>query len=145
MAYLPGKPRASAAARALARAKSGRPARSASLQHEGIGLLVGQHVLPELGAEARQPLVDGGEAVLRRLVQRGAGPHEAGVIAVEDAGLLRREAERGAPPPEVVDAGKERPVEVEGIIVAGEQRRDVALDRLQRLAGVGAGQDEEQI
>ena len=69
----------------------------ALLQHQRISFLVRQHVLPELGAEARQPLVDGGQAILRRLVERAAGPHEAGVIAVEHARLLGIEAERLAP------------------------------------------------
>ena len=145
MAYLPGWPRSSAAARAAARAKSGRPARSPSSSTQRVSLLVRQHVLPELGAEARQPLVDGREPVLRRLVERGAGPHETGVVAVEHARLLGVKTERLAPAIELGDAGIERAVEIERVAVAGEQRRDVALDRLDGVAGIGAGQHEEHV
>ena len=90
MAYLPGWPRSSAAARGIGAGKIRQAGEIALLQHQRIGLLVGQHVLPELGAEARQPLVDGGKTVLGRLFERRAGAHESGVVAVEHAGLLGR-------------------------------------------------------
>ena len=146
MAYLPGWPRSCAAARARRGAgEIGQAVEIALLQHQGIGLLVCQHVLPELGAEARQPLINGRQPVLRRLVERGAGPHELCVIAVEHAGLLGRKAERRKAVVEVGDSGIERPVEIKRVAVAGEQRRDVALDRFDYIAGVGAGQHEEDI
>ncbi len=105
--------------------------------------LVGEHVLAERGAEARQPLVDGGELILYRFVERAARAHEAGVIAIEHAGLLRRQAEAVAPGVEIGDAGIEGAVQIERVVVAGEQRRDVALDLFDGVAGVGAGLDEE--
>ena len=135
---LPARPRACAAARNGA-GEIGQAGEVALLQQEREGLLVGQHVLPELGAEAGQSLVDGGEPVLRGLFQRGAGAHESGVVAVEQARLLGVKPERGVPPVEVADSGMELGVEVERVAVAGEQWGDLALDRLERLAGVGAG------
>ena len=70
MAYLPAMA-ALLGRRARRRAREIRQAGEiALLEHQRIGLLVGQHVLPELGAEARQPLVDRGEPVLRRLLER---------------------------------------------------------------------------
>ena len=79
----------------------------ALLQHEGVGLLVGQHVLPELGVEACQPLVDRRQAILRRLFQRGAGSHELGMVAVEHAGLLGVQPERARRRIQVGNAGIE--------------------------------------
>ena len=94
MAYLPG---CAALRGRRARGGAGEVGQAVEiglLEHERVSLLVGQHVLAELGAEARQPLVDGREPVLRRLLQRGAGAHEAGVVALEHARLFGIEAER---------------------------------------------------
>jgi len=65
------------------------------------------------------------------------------VVAVEHLPLLGVLAERVALLPERIDAGKQRCVEVDLVAVAGEQRRDLALHRLQRLIGVGRGEMEE--
>ena len=117
----------------------------AFLQHQRVGFLVGQHVLAELGAEARQPLVDGRQPVLGRLVERSAGPHEAGVIAVEHAGLLGGQTERITLAVKLGDAGVERPVEIECVAMARQERRNIPLDRLDGVGGVGPGQHEEHI
>jgi hypothetical protein len=117
----------------------------ALLQHERVSFLVRQHVLAELGAQAGQPLIDRRQPVLACLIERGAGPHESGVIAIKYPDLLRRQAKRIAPGMEAADAGIERPVKVKHVAVAGEQRRDVPLDGLQGIGGVGPGQDVEHI
>ena len=106
-------------------------------------VLGGQNVLAELSAERRQPLADLGEPRLAGLVERRAGAHEDRVIAVEHLALLVVEAERVARLPERIDAREQRCVEIDRIAVAGEQRRDLALHRLQRLVGVGRGEMEE--
>ena len=125
--------------------KIGQTCEIALLQHQRIGLLIGQHVLSELGAEAGHPLVDGRQAVLRRLVERAASPHESSVIAVEHARLLGVKAEAVAPGIQVGDAGVERAVEIECVAVTCQERRDVALDRLDGIAGVGAGQHKKDV
>src|SRR4029079_1100651 len=96
-------------------------------QDHGKGLLVGQHILRKLGTEARQSLVDGGEAFLRRLLERGAGAHESGVVALHNTCLLRAETKRVAPLIERGYAGVERRIEVERVVMAGEQRGHVPL------------------
>jgi hypothetical protein len=52
------------------------------------------------------------------------------VVAVEHAGLFGVKPERFAFAVERGDAGIERAVEIERVAVAGEQRRDLALDGL---------------
>ena len=117
----------------------------ALLENERVGFLVGQHVLPELGAEARQPLVDRRQPVLRRFLQRAARAHEAGVVAVEHARLLGRKAEAVAPAVKLGDAGIKRAVQIDRVVVAREQRRDFALHRLDGVGRIGAGQHEEHV
>ena len=145
MAYWPGCAALRGGGTRRGAGEIGQAGEVALLQHQRVGLLVGQHVLAELGAEARQPLVDGRQPVLGRLVERAAGPHEAGVVAVEHAGLLGGQTERITLAVKLGDAGIERPVEVKRVAVAGEQRRDVPLDRLEGVGGVGPGQHEEHI
>ena len=113
------------------------------VQDQRVGPLVGQHVLAELGPERREPLVDGGELVLCGLLQCRARAHEAAVVAIEHACLFGCQPEPIAAGVKVGDAGVERAVEIERVVVAGEQRRDVALDFLDLIAGIGAGQHEE--
>ena len=58
-----------------------------------VGLLVGQHVLAERGAERRQPLDDGGKALLLVGIERRALAAILGVMALQHARLLGGEAE----------------------------------------------------
>ena len=60
-----------------------------AVENELIGFLVGQHVLRELRAEAREPLGDRGEPLLLLRPELRAGAHEDGVVAVEDARSAR--------------------------------------------------------
>ena len=56
-----------------------------AVEDEDVGFLVGQHVLGELRAEAREPLGDGRETRLRVRREARTGPDEDRVIAVEQA------------------------------------------------------------
>ncbi len=131
-------------ARRLASTKSGRPAQIVlAVEHERVGLLVGEHVLAERRAERRQPLADLGEPLARLGIERGAGALEHQVIAFQHARLLGIEAERVAALPERVDAAEQRLVEQDAVPVPGLARRDLALDRQQRVVGVRAGEHAE--
>src|SRR6516225_355924 len=112
-------------------------------QHEREGPLVGKHVLPELRAERRQALGDGGEALLHLGRVAGAGAPEIHVIALEDALLLRRETERVAPAEQGVDAREELVVQIDLVPMTSAQRRDLKLDRLERRIAVRADEVEE--
>ena len=61
------------------------------------GLLVGEHILAERGAQGRKALDDFGKALFRCVVEAGAGAAEAGVVALQHALLLGIKAERVAP------------------------------------------------
>ncbi len=102
-----------------------------AVEDEAVGLLLGEHVLGELGADGGEALVDGGDAFLGLGAEIGAGPDEAGVGALEDAHLLGVEAEAVAALPNPVDAAKQVLVEGDGRRVPGEARGHLALDRLQ--------------
>src|SRR4051812_17751338 len=65
-----------------------------ALQHERVGLLVGEHVLAECGAEPGEPLDDRSESLLAAAVESGAGALKTNVVAVENTPLLGIEPER---------------------------------------------------
>src|SRR5689334_7812938 len=115
----------------------------AFLQHHRKGFLVGQNVLTELCSKTGETLVDGGEPLLRGQFYRGPGADEAGVVALQYPRLFSIEAQGGATPVEVRDAGVERTIEIKGIVVAGEQWRDVALYGLDVVRGIGARQNKK--
>jgi hypothetical protein len=112
------------------------------LEHERPAALVGEDVLGEGGADRRQPFVDGRELLLIGVVERGARPDENRVVAVRDARFLLPEARPAGP--YGCYAAIEFGVEGDPVGVAREERRDLALDRLQRLVGVRAGEVEER-
>ena len=94
MTCLPGKPALLGGPRRRF-AQEGRKAVEIgfAVENELIGFLVGQDVLGELRAEAREAFGDGGKPRLLRLAQLRAGAHEDRVVAVEHARLLGRQAE----------------------------------------------------
>ena len=114
-----------------------------ALEHERIALLVRQHVLAEAGAERRQPLVDLGEPRLGRGIERGAGALEHQVVALEHARLLGRQAELVALAMQSIDAAEQRLVHEDAVPVLGLERRELALDRLDGVVGVRAGEHVE--
>ena len=106
---LPGWPRSCAArAAAAALTNSGSPARSLlAVEDQLERLLVGQHVLGELRAERGEPLVDGGDALLRRSAPSCAPLRtKPGVVALEDAELLGVERRGRAPLEEARRCGR---------------------------------------
>ena len=113
------------------------------LQHQHPSPLVGEHVLAEQGAERSKPLVDGGEALPRNPVKPRSGPHEGRVEPLQHPRLLGREAEALALREQVVDAAEQGRVQEDRAAVPGQHRGDLALDRLERVAGMGAGEAEE--
>ncbi len=139
MACLPLWPRSLAVCAAAARTRLRQAGQLVlGLQHEQVSLLVRQHVLAELGAERGQPLGDRRHPLPGLGVERGAGLDEAAVVALQHARLLLGEAEVALLLHQRIDAPEQLGVLVDAHGVLGEARRHLALDRLDRLVGVGA-------
>ena len=102
--------------------------------------LVGQNVLTELGGEGGKPFGDFGQALLGGLGLAAAGAHEIGVIALENAHLLRGKRERLPLCVHGGDAAEQIVVEVDLAVVAREDRRHVALDLFESVVRVRPGQ-----
>ena len=126
--------------------KSGRPAKSRFVvERERDRLFVGEHVLAERRAEGGKARGDFGKPRLGRRIERGAGAAEGDVIALENAHLLGAKAERAGLLHQRVDAGEQFRVGVNVVPMSCHHRRDLALDRLQRVIGVGAGKHMEHM
>lgn len=113
-------------------------------EKERPALLVGEHVLTEIGAEAGQLLVDAGELLLLRLRQLGAGLDEALPMPLQHPRLFQRQAELFALFPECIDAGEKRGIHADLRIVPRHLRRDLPLQRLDDLVGMRTGPVPEQ-
>ncbi len=72
-----------------------------------------------------------------------ARAHEDGVIAVEDPGLLGRQPEQFALIEQRGEARIQCLVHEDRAAMPGKKRRHLALDRLQRVVGMAAGEVEE--
>ena len=105
------------------------------------GLLVGEDVLAECGAERREALHDLDEARSRRGAERRAGTAEGHMIALQHALLFGVEIEPVGPAHERVDAAEQGFVGVDPVPVARQLRRNLALDLEQR--GVAVRADEQ--
>ena len=112
---------------------------------EREGLLVGEHVLAERGAQGGKALGDFGKPLLRGVVEAGAGAAEAGVVALQHALLLGIEAERVDAAHQRIDAAEQRRVGVDLVPMPRHLRRNLALDLEQRVVGMGAGQEMEHV
>ena len=99
-------------------------------QHEPR-FFVRQHILAELRAKRRQPLVDRGEARLGFWRQPCAGAREIEMIAREHARLFGRKTEIVLLGLQSVDAREQRVVQIGFAAMARQDRGHVALDRLQ--------------
>ncbi len=106
-------------------------------------MLVGEHVLAERGAERRQPSGDLRKSRPRLGVEARALAAEGDVVALQHPHLLGIEAERNAPREQVVHPAEQRLVQIKPTPMPGEQRRDLALDRLQGITCFGARQHME--
>jgi hypothetical protein len=65
------------------------------------------------------------------------------VVALEETLLLRTEAERVASGVEDVDAAKQAVIEIDRAVMLGQNGRDLALDGLQGVIRIRAGQIEK--
>jgi hypothetical protein len=67
------------------------------------------------------------------------------VVALQHPRLLRRQAELGAAREQRLDPPEQRRVHADLVAVPGQDRREIALQRLQRIVGMGAGQGAEHV
>ncbi len=116
-----------------------------AVELEHARLLVGEHILAEVGSERGEPLVDRGKPSLRRGFERRTRAGEHRMIALEHARLLRREAKLVAGAIEPIDAAKQRLVHENPVPVLGFERRELALDLENVVVGVGTGQQIEDV
>ncbi len=112
-------------------------------QLEGVGLL--EQVGAELDGQPRQLGVDGAQAVLLRRREVRAAADEAPVRTVEERGLLGIERELRARVVDRLDPREQRLVEEDVVGMPGEHRLDLGLDGLQGVAGLGPGEDAEDV
>jgi len=116
-----------------------------AVEQQRIALLVRQYVLAEGGAERGEPRIDIHKPRLRRRVERGAGAAELYVIALEHAPLLGRKRKPVAHLVETIDAAEQGLVHEDPVPVLGLERGQLALEREDRIVGVGAGQEMEKV
>ena len=107
------RPRSTAAWRAPATTKSGRPSQVGGGQDELPVLLVVQHVLAECGVQRGEAAGDFGHARLLRGRQRGAVAHEGEMRAIEQPALRGIEAEAVAVLDQRADAAEQVAVQIE--------------------------------
>ena len=115
------------------------------VQEQEPGFFVREHILAELGRKRRQPLGDRGQPRLGFGRGGRAGAGEIEMIAVEHAYPFGREPELHLLRFKRVDARKQSLVQVGFAAVARENSRNFALDRLQFVAGMGAGEIEKNV
>ena len=113
------------------------------IQQQEPVFLVLEHVLAELSGERRQPLGDRGQSRFGLRLSACARAGEVEMIAIEHARLLGRQPEFVLVRLERVDALEQSLVQIGLAAVAREEGRDLALNRLQLVIRVGAGQVEE--
>ncbi len=108
---------------------------------ERMGVLVGQHVLAEIGVERGEALVDLRQSLLRDLVQARAAPRELGVAKPGEPLLLRRQARLLARLVDGGDAREEPCVLDDPVVEAGEPGLHLALDVLESGRAHRRGED----
>ena len=114
-------------------------------QQQEPGFLVRQHILAELRAEGRQPLVDRGQTTFGVGLQPSARADEIEMIAGEHARLFGRKPEFVLFGLQRVDAFEQRVVQIGLAAMMRQDRRDVALDRLQLVIGRSAREIEKDV
>jgi len=114
-----------------------------AVERQRVGLLVGEQVLAERGAELSQALDDLGETLLRRAIEGDASAATGYVIALEHALLFGGKIESVPPPCERIDAAEQCRVGADSVPVAGDLRGNLALDFKDCIVTVGAGEKME--
>ena len=142
-AYLPGWPRSAAMRAALVDEKIRQPVEIGLVQEQEPVLFVREHILAERGGERRQPLGDRRQPRLGFGRSGRAGAGEIEMIAAEHAYLFGREPELVLLRFKRVDAREQSLVQVGFAAMARENWRNFALDSLQFVARMGAGEIEK--
>ncbi len=141
---LPGWPRSAAPLAAAARNSSGRPARSSGPSSANTNARSSASTFwPNCSAERREFLADLGEPLLPGRVERRARAHESEAIALGETARLGVQSACGGASVSLVDAGEQRFVEIDRAVFACKHGRDLALDRLEFVVGIGAREMEE--
>jgi hypothetical protein len=115
------------------------------VQDEDEAVVLLEDVLAELLGQDGELLVDRPELRLLGLVEVGPAADEELVGLVQELGLLRGQGELVLALPDGLDPGEELRVEVDVVLVLGQERGDRRLDLLHLLVGVGRGQVEEDV
>ncbi len=102
---------------------------------------LGQHAVAELRGQRRDLHVELAQRVAVRLRQRGAGPDEVAVVALDDPHLLRRQPAVEPGGVHGVDAREQPRVEPDGVGVLRDPRRELALQGLH----LGGGHRRAQV
>ena len=105
---------------------------------QGAGLGGGEQLLREVGLQRAQPLVHDLELSLLGRRQLGARVQELLVLDIEQLGLLGVQVQRRPMILEIFHAGEQLGVEIDEVVVRGEQRRGLGVGRLQRVVSIRA-------
>ena len=104
----------------------------------GAGLGGGEQLLGEVGLKRAQPLVHRLELGLLGRRQLRARMHEQLVIDIEQLCLLGVEVQLRLVILQVLHPTEQLGVQIDEVVVRGEQRRGLGVGRLERVVGVGA-------
>ena len=144
MPCLPGRPRSAAVCAAAETSEDGKPCEIVlRVENQHIVLFIGENILAEFRAERGEALVDLGEPRLGCVRQAAAIAHKGGMIAIENPQLFGVEAEFALAPMKRGDPLKQRVVQIDVALMAGELWRDLPFDRFDFVIGVGAREIEE--
>ncbi|WP_234340983.1 hypothetical protein [Streptomyces sp. NRRL S-1813] len=110
-----------------------------TLQYERRGRGGRPKVLPELGAQGGDLGIQLAQAPLLLRAEPRTGPDPVGVVALQQLQLLRVQPELPAPLEERVQPGEQGGVEQQRVVMGGQQRSDLDLERLDLLVGVRRG------
>ena len=114
-------------------------------EHQRVGLLIGEHVLAEGGAQSREPLADRREAGTCGAVKAGAGAGEIKMVAFQHAQLFGAERKFVAPAVERIDAREQRLIEQNGGPMPRAARGIFALQRKDLVVDMRVRQRAEHV
>ena len=108
----------------------------AIVDHDGGGVVALEHQLTELRRQRGDLFVQRAQLGFLRVGEIGAGAHEVGVIALQQAQRLRIELQRLTLVVELLDAREQCGVQVNRIVVRRQLRRHLGLRLLDDRIGV---------
>ena len=124
------------AAASCCRRQAGQRRRVVDVQRAGLG--GGEQLLAEAVCSVLRRLLIALSCACLAGGQLGARVHELLVIDVEQLRLLGVEVQLGLLVVQRLEALEQLGVEIDEVVVRGEQRRGLGVGRLQRVVGVGA-------